>query len=101
MLGILDHSHSKSWVKAFETLADYSPRHVIPGHGHATTLDKAKADTYGYLKFIREAVSAFMERGGDIADISEIDQSRYSYLSNSASLSGRNAQRVYAELEWE
>ena len=101
MLGILDHSHSKSWVKAFETLADYSPRHVIPGHGQAATLEKAKADTYGYLMFIREAVSAFMESGGDITDIAKIDQSRYSYLLNSASLSGRNAQRVYSELEWE
>jgi hypothetical protein len=33
--------------------------------------------------------------------VGQIDQSRFSYLENYDMLKGRNAQRVYAELEWE
>ena len=101
LLGILDHSNSKGWVSAFEAMAAYQPTFIVPGHGHPTTLDKARADSYDYLKFIRKAVSQFMDNGGDIADISTIDQSAFSYLLSFDILSGRNAQQVYSELEWE
>ncbi len=101
MLGILDYSNSKSWIKSFEAMAAYNPVYVVPGHGHLTTLDKAKADTYEYLKFIRQSVSEFMDNGGDITEISKVVQSKYEYLKSYELLSGRNAQRVYAELEWE
>lgn len=101
LLGILDHSSSKGWVAAFEAMSTFKPKILVPGHGHATTLDKAKSDTYDYLKFIRKAVAQFMDEGGDIADTSTINQSDFSYLISYDSLAGRNAQRVYAELEWE
>jgi glyoxylase-like metal-dependent hydrolase (beta-lactamase superfamily II) len=101
LLGILDHSSSKGWIKAFEAMASFNPRYVVPGHGHTTTLDKAKSDTYDYLKFIRHAISQFMDNDGDIADISTINQSTFSGLLSFDLLSGRNAQRVYSELEWE
>lgn len=101
LLGILDHSSSKDWIRAFEAMAAFNPRYIIPGHGHPTTLDKAKSDTYDYLKFIRHAISQFMDNDGDIADISTINQSTFSGLLSFDLLSGRNAQRVYSELEWE
>ena len=101
MLGILDHSNSKGWVKAYETMAAYHPEYLVPGHGQPTTLEKAKADTYDYLVFLRRAVANFMKAGGDISEVSKIDQSKFKYLLNYATLAGRNAQRVYSELEWE
>ena len=101
LLGILDHSSSKDWIRAFEAMAAFNPRYIIPGHGHPTTLDKAKSDTYDYLKFIRQAVTQFMDNDGDIADISMVNQSAFSSLLSFDLLSGRNAQRVYSELEWE
>ena len=101
MLGILDHSHSKDWVTAYQAMAAYQPKYVVPGHGHPTTLAKAKADTYDYLVFLRQAVANFMKTGGDISEVSKIDQSQYKYLLNYQTLAGRNAQRVYSELEWE
>jgi glyoxylase-like metal-dependent hydrolase (beta-lactamase superfamily II) len=101
MPGILDHSNSKSWVMAYQAMAAYKPAIVIPGHGHPTSLDKANADTYEYLIFLRRAVKEFMKAGGDITAISKVDQSQYKYLVNYATLAGRNAQRVFAELEWE
>ena len=101
MLGIGEQSNSKSWLNVYKTMASYKPEYIIPGHGHPTTLEKTHADTYEYLTFLRQAVADFIEQGGDISEIRKIDQSRFQYLLNHESLSGRNAQKVYSELEWE
>lgn len=101
MLGIGGQSNSKSWIDVYQSMASYKPAHIVPGHGEATDLAKANADTYEYLQFLRESVATFIENGGDIADISTIDQSKFSYLLNHENLAGRNAQKVFTELEWE
>lgn len=101
MLGVIPVSNSKNWLTAFETMAALQPESVVPGHGHATTLQEATADTYAYLMFLRQAVTDFMKSGGGIEDIGKLDQSRFSFLENYDMLKGRNAQRVYQELEWE
>lgn len=101
MLGIGEQSNSKSWVEVYQAMASYKPKYVVPGHGHPTTLDKANSDTYEYLTFLRDSVADLIEDGGDITEIRKIDQSKYRYLLNYESLSGRNAQKVYTELEWE
>ncbi|MEJ2397663.1 MAG: MBL fold metallo-hydrolase [Gammaproteobacteria bacterium] len=99
MLGILGYSHSKSWIQVFERMASYHPKYLVPGHGRPTTLKRANADTYDYLVFLRRAVARFMKSGGDISDVGKIDQSKFKYLLNFDTLAGRNAQRVYSELE--
>lgn len=101
MLGILEYSNSKSWLNAYQAMASYEPKYLIPGHGHPCDLNKANADTRDYLLFLRQAVADFMENGGDISEIRKIDQSRFKYLVNFDLLAGRNAQKVYSELEWE
>jgi glyoxylase-like metal-dependent hydrolase (beta-lactamase superfamily II) len=101
MLGVGSQSNSKSWVDVFQSMAAYKPDHIIPGHGEATDMARANSDTYEYLVFLRDSVSAFMENGGDITEIGNIDQSKFSYLLNYETLAGRNAQKVYSELEWE
>ena len=101
MLGIGTQSNSKSWVSAIQSMMEYKPTYVVPGHGRATDLTRARKDTYDYLMFLRNAVSEFMESGGDMSEISNIDQSRFSHLLNYETLAGRNAQQVFTELEWE
>lgn len=101
LLGVLEHSNSKSWIDVYLSMAAFQPEHVIPGHGHATNLSRAKSDTYDYLVDLRQAVSDFKDNGGDISEISKIDQSKYAHLPNYDTLSGRNAQQVFSELEWE
>jgi glyoxylase-like metal-dependent hydrolase (beta-lactamase superfamily II) len=101
MLGVGEQSNSKSWVNVFESMAAYKPEHVVPGHGHPVSLDVAEKDTYHYLVELRNKVSAFMEDGGDASDIAQIDLSEFNYLFNFDTLSGRNALKVYTELEWE
>jgi len=94
-------SNSRGWVEAFDAMAAYRPRHLVPGHGRATTLEHARRDTRDYLSFLRTAVAEFMDDGGDLSDIGTVDQSAFTYLQNFDMLAGRNAQRVFEELEWE
>ena len=101
MLSISPASNSKSWVTAFEAMAALKPRVVVPGHGHVSNLQEATAHSYDYLVFLRQAVADFMEAGRGIEDIGKLDQSKFSFLLNYENLKGRNAQRVYEELEWE
>ena len=97
ILSISVHSNSEKWVDSFEALASYKPDIIIPGHGKPTTLAKAKKDTYDYLINLRAQV----EELDDISDIKKVDQSQFNYLYNYEVLKGKNAQRVYTEMEWE
>lgn len=101
MLRVGSHSNSAHWIEAFESLAALEPKVVVPGHGPATDLVQARADTLDYLVFLRETVGAFMDDGGDITQIGTLDQSRFAYLEDYESLKGRNAQQVFQEMEWE
>ncbi|MCZ4287259.1 MBL fold metallo-hydrolase [Hoeflea alexandrii] len=101
ILGVGSQSNAKSWIAAFEAMAALLPEHVVPGHGHATTLEKAKADTYAYLINLREKIAKHIDAGGDMIGSVEIDQSDFSYLDQFESLAKRNAQQVYSEMEWE
>ncbi len=101
MLGIGEQSNSRSWVEVFEAMAALKPEVVIPGHGGPVSLEKAKKDSYDYLVTLRERVAGFIDEGGDISEVSEIAQDDFAYLDNYETLKGRNAQKVYSELEFE
>jgi glyoxylase-like metal-dependent hydrolase (beta-lactamase superfamily II) len=101
MLGVTEESSSKSWLAVYKAMASHKPEYLVPGHGSPTTLAKADADTLAYLEFLRREVAAFMDAGGDASEISKIDQEQFRYLENYDLLAGRNALRVFTELEWE
>ncbi|MCW9031137.1 MAG: MBL fold metallo-hydrolase [Gammaproteobacteria bacterium] len=101
MLGIGEQSKSKTWLASFDAMASHKPQHIVPGHGSPTTLNIAIKDTRDYIAHLRNAIAVFIEQGGDASDISKINQSKFNYLSNFDTLSGRNALKVYTELEWE
>lgn len=101
MLGIGSMSNSRSWMNAFEQIAALQPEYVVPGHGRATTLKKARTDTYDYLATIRSKIRELVKSGGGISKVGTIDQSQFQYLKNYDELKGRNAERVFLELEWE
>ncbi len=92
---------SASWIKVFETMMSYQPKYIIPGHGHPATPEQARADTYDYLKFLRQEVAKVLEDGGDAQDAIEIDQSRFSYLKVHDRISRRNAQEIFNQMEFE
>jgi len=101
MAGIGEQSNSRAWLEAFDAMAAYRPAYLVPGHGKVTTLEHAYKDTREYLAFLRDAVGGFIDDGGDLSDIGSIDQSAWTYLRNHELLAGRNAHRVFTEMEWE
>ncbi|MAS03821.1 MAG: MBL fold metallo-hydrolase [Ahrensia sp.] len=101
ILGVLDVSSSSGWLEAFDSLAARKPEHVVPGHGHPTTLATAKADTYDYLANLRDRIGEHIEAGGDMITSVDVDQSAFSYLEQFDALARRNAQQVFSEMEWE
>lgn len=101
MLGILAYSSSKTWLDAFNAIAALKPQQLVPGHGSPTTLEIARKDTYNYIVFLRSAIAELIETGIGIEKVGQLDQRQYAYLKNYETLKGRNAQRVYEELEFE
>lgn len=101
MLGVLPVSSSAGWIKSFEAMAALEPRHVVLGHGKPTDLKTAKAFTYDYLVHLRKVMGAYMEKGGDEIGSVNVDQSAFSSILLFDGLAKRNAQAVFAEMEFE
>lgn len=101
MLGVAPQSQHLTWLEAFSVIESLNPKVIVPGHGAPTTLEKAKADTLDYLRFLREQVGEVIEEGGDMQSLSSIDQSKFSYLKVYEEIHARNAQSVFEEMEWE
>ena len=101
MLSIISVSKTRTWISAFDAVAALKPRYVVPGHGHVTTIAKARKDTRDYLALLRSEVGKMMKKGIGIERSGQLDQSRFKYLKNYKLLKGRNAQQVFSEMEWE
>jgi len=101
LLGPGPAQDSASWMRVFETMMSNEPEVIVPGHGHADKPEKAWADTYGYIKYMREAVSSILEHGGDMQDAINIDQSSYQYLKVYDRMAKRSAQSFFSHMEFE
>jgi glyoxylase-like metal-dependent hydrolase (beta-lactamase superfamily II) len=101
VLGVIDVSRTKSWLAAFEAIAALQPAYVVPGHGAPTRPERAKADTYDYLVNLRGRMRAHIDAGVDIIGAPNVDQTQFAYLEQFAALARRNAQAVFAEMEFE
>jgi glyoxylase-like metal-dependent hydrolase (beta-lactamase superfamily II) len=101
ILGVGDQSSIAEWPAAFEAIEATGAAHVVPGHGHATTMQRARADTYDYLMNLRAQMRTLLDEGGDIMDAPAVDQSAFAYLEQFETLAGRNAQTAYQQMEWE
>ncbi len=101
ILGVAGQSDVKSWIAAFDAVADTAAAHVVPGHGHATTMARARRDTRDYLTNLRTRIGALIEAGGDIIAAPKIDQSAFADLEQFDALAGRNAQATFEQMEWE
>ena len=101
ILGVGPQSHSGEWIKTFTAMAAFNPAHIVPGHGHATSLAKATTQTFDYLVHLRKEMAVHIEDDGDMIGSVKIDQSKFSGLKQFEALAKRNAQQVYAEMEFE
>ncbi|PHP65270.1 MBL fold metallo-hydrolase [Zhengella mangrovi] len=101
LLGVLDFSDSGGWLDAFSAIDALSPRIVVPGHGPAATLERARSDTRDYLDNLRKRIRDHIDAGGDIIGSVDVDQSAFRHLDQFDALAGRNAQAVFQQMEWE
>lgn len=103
MLAILPAplSSSADWLKAFDAMAELKPQVIVPGHGRPTTLAGAFAGTRDYLAFLRKSVKEILDRNGSMIEAGRIDQTRFASQTGADQLMGRNAQAVFAEMEFE
>lgn len=101
ILGVGSQSSISGWPVAFEAMEAVGATHIVPGHGSATTLDQARAQTYDYLINLRSQIGALIEDGGDIMDAPKVDQSAFAHLEQFEALAGRNAQAAFEQMEWE
>ena len=101
MLAVGSMSNAKSWIRVYKKLAGLKPKIVVPGHGHANPIEKANRDTLGYLQFLYAGMKKLFDKGIDESRVSTLDQSKYSYLKVYQQLKGRNALKVFMELEYD
>ncbi len=101
IVGVMGFSDSASWLEAFAAIEALNPAHLVPGHGPATTLARAQADTRDYLQNLRDRMRTYIDDGGDITGSVEVDQSGFAYLEQFEALARRNAQTVFEQMEWE
>lgn len=103
MLAILPDplSTSADWIKAYDAMAAFEPNIIVAGHGGPVTPQQAKRETRDYLQHLRVAVKSVIDRKGSMADAGRVDQSAFSYLIGAPELAGRNAQAVFAEMEFD
>lgn len=100
-LGTGPANNVKNWVQVFEKMVAYQPETVVPGHGHAVSLETAQKDTYDYLVYLVENISQMLDEGVELLDAVELDQSQFSYLKVFDEISRKNAQSVYEQLEFD
>lgn len=101
IVGVGDQSSITQWPAAFEAIEATAAAHVVPGHGQATTMQQARADTYDYLMNLRNRIGSLIDADGGIIDAPKVDQSAFEYLEQFEALAGRNAQTAYQQMEWE
>ena len=101
MLGIGPAADSQSWIDTFTAMAAYKPAHIIPGHGPATDLGRATAETFDYLTLLRTEVGKVIEAGGAVEEAYAIDQSAFKHLAVFEQIAKRNAQDIFMQMEFE
>lgn len=100
MLALFSYTDTQAWVKSFERFMDFTPEGtiIVPGHGVPTDMATVKRDTYDYLVWMHKQVQDIIDRGGDMRDAENIDQSQFSHREVYAQTYAGNARHIYREL---
>jgi glyoxylase-like metal-dependent hydrolase (beta-lactamase superfamily II) len=103
MLGIQPYSKAKPWLATFNKMARLKPEFVIPGHGYAGSLAKAKKDTGDYLEWLVSEVSKAKEDWEDLGDMVKrlSETTQFDYLKFHETWNPVNLNRTYLQLEAE
>ena len=100
MLGVGPQSDIDSWIQVFDQIMTLPVTVLVPGHGSPADLAAAERDTGTYLRTLRQRVAAFIEDGGTLDAIRDVDQHEFLGLEQADPLAGRNAHEVFRQLEF-
>lgn len=98
---IFDDTDSKGWLESWEKFEALGALYVIPGHGHPTSIAQVRRYTKDYLVYLRGKVRELLDKGGDLQQAYEIDQTPFAHLDTFEELAKRNAGRVFRQMEFE
>lgn len=102
MLAVLPVSSTRAWIEAFDALAEWVPKRIVPGHGRVTNIATARSQTRDYLHAMRVHMQRAVEQGVDIGDaVKTFDARPFLRLTNATELNPGNANRTYLEVERE
>ena len=102
MLGVIPVSSTRTWLDAFDALAEWNPAIIVPGHGAVTTLAIARRDTRDYLAALRAHMKKAVDDGTDVsAAIKSFPLGDFAKLLVAAEIHPGNASRTYLEMERE
>ncbi len=102
MLGVIPVSNTRTWLEAFDALAQWNPAIIVPGHGAVTTLAIARRDTRDYLAALRVHMKKAVDDGTDVSvAIKSFPLGEFAKLLVAAEIHPGNASRAYLELERE
>lgn len=102
MLAVIPIGNTGNWLKAFDALAALKPAVIVPGHGRPTDLARAARETRDYLSHVRHEAKRAVDKGDAMDSFTaSLDLSRFRHLANFDELAGRNANRIYLEVEQE
>ena len=101
LLGVGTQSDSASWLSVFGEIEALNPAVVVPGHGRAGPMTQSVRETGDYLRLLRQRVGEFIQQGGTLDEISKVDQSDFKQLAVFEQIAGRNAHRVFQEMEFD
>ncbi|WP_018954357.1 MBL fold metallo-hydrolase [Thioalkalivibrio sulfidiphilus] len=101
MLGIHPWSDIRGWLEAFAALEALEPEHVIPGHGRASDLAQARAETGDYLRAIHDGVREGLENWEQLDQTVERlgEMPEFRHLTHYDEWHRMNINRVYLDLE--
>jgi len=103
MLGIHPFTDVRAWNDTFKKMAAMKPEFVIPGHGHAGTLEKAQKDTGDYLNWLVAEITKAKEDWEDLSDVTKRlkENNPFTHLKFHEGWNGKNISRTYMQFEAE
>ena len=101
LLPLMEDTDTRAWLETWQAFEALEPVYVIPGHGHPTNVAQVRRYTHDYLVFLRSAIGALLDDGGDPEEAYKLDQSAWSHLDTFTELAARNAGRLFEQMEFE
>ncbi len=101
LLGVHNTTPVARWQQSFHEIEKLEPLHVVPGHGHAGDMDKARRDTGNYLDWLTAEVGKALDEWQDLGDTVEQmgDAPAFAHLQFFDGWHKRNVHQTYMQFE--